>query len=113
LRTEDANFKATVQGCDPDSAKTQILNQEITSKEFRDAIFFKGKDKLKSTGGLSRVDVLNHYAVLREGEEVPRIPLVVKEDIEEVLLPHTMKRFTQYQETPFGHGPRQEKLGMN
>jgi len=113
MRTEDANFKATVQGCDPDSAKTQILNQEITSKEFGDAIFFKGKDKLKSTGGLSRVDVLNHYAVLREGEEVPRIPLVVKEDIEEVLLPHTMKRFTQYQETPFGHGPRQEKLGMN
>ena len=108
---EDAAFKAAVQKCDHESAKSQILNQEISSREFKDAVFFKGKDK--STGGLSRIDVPNVYAVLRPNEAVPRIPLVVKEDIEEALLPNTMLRFTQYQETPFGHGPRQEQLGMN
>jgi ribonuclease HI len=65
-----------------------------------------------SSGGLDRVDVPDSFAVLREGEAIPRIPLVVKEEIEEVLLPHTERRFRQHQETPFGHGSRRESLGL-
>ena len=66
-----------------------------------------------ASSGLDRIDVPNSYAVLRIGEEVPRIPLVVKEEIEEVLLPHTEQRFRQHQETPFGHGHRQQSLGID
>ena len=44
---------------------------------------------------------------------MPRIPLVVKEEIEEVLLPHTEQRFRQHQETPFGSGTRQRNLGID
>ena len=55
----------------------------------------------------------NSDAVLRPGEEVPRIPLVVKEQIEEVLVPHTEQRFRQHRETPFGSGKRQQELGMD
>jgi hypothetical protein len=44
-------------------------------------------------------------------EETPRISLVVKEDIERVLVPHTVQRFRQHNETPFGSGERQVHLG--
>ncbi|WP_317203178.1 hypothetical protein [Janthinobacterium sp.] len=66
-----------------------------------------------TSSGLERIDVPNIYAVLRPGEPIPRIPLVTKEAIEEVLVPHTERRFTQHQETPFGHGYRQRSLGIN
>ena len=48
-----------------------------------------------------------------EREESPILPLVLKEDIENVLVPHTVQRFTQYHETPFGHGTRRDRLGMD
>ena len=37
----------------------------------------------------------------------------MKEEIEDVLVPHTEIRFKQYQETPFGNGEQQEKLGLD
>ena len=46
------------------------------------------------------------FAVLRVGGEVPRVPLVVKEEIKKALLPNTEKRLRQHQETPFGNGVR-------
>ena len=111
MLNEEADLKAVLQHCEPESAKSQILSLEHQSQEYKDVQFFKGSEAV--SGMLSRIDVPDVYAVLREGEETPRIPLVVKEDIEEALLPHTMKRFTQYQETPFGSGERRDRLGMN
>ena len=63
--------------------------------------------------GLERIDIPNSYAVLRCDEIAPRIPLVTKEEIEVVLVPHTERRFTQHQDTPFGHGDRQRLLGID
>ena len=65
-----------------------------------------------NSAGLERIDVPNNDAVLRPHEQIPRIPLVTKEEIEEVLVPHTERRFTQHQETPFGQGYRQRSLGV-
>jgi hypothetical protein len=62
--------------------------------------------KQATSHGLDRIDVPNVNAVICPGEEVPRIPLVTKEEIEEILLPHTEARFRQYQKTPFGQGSR-------
>jgi hypothetical protein len=39
--------------------------------------------------------------------------LVTKEAIEDVLLPHTVKRFRQHKETPFGSGDRSRGLGQD
>jgi hypothetical protein len=69
--------------------------------------------KSATSHGLDRIDVPNANAVLREGEEMPRIPLVTKEEMEDILLPHTEQRFRQYQETPFGKGARRKHLGRN
>jgi hypothetical protein len=73
-----------------------------------DAGFNKG-----ASYGLERINAPNSFAVLRPGEDIPRIPLVVKEQIEEVLVPHTVQRFRQHPETPFGAGVRQKALGMD
>ena len=62
---------------------------------------------------LERIDIPNIYAVLRPDKQVPRISLVVKEEIEQVLVPHTEKRFQQYQETPFGNGVRRTALRLD
>ena len=109
MRLEEANFMATVRSCEPESALKQILNAEQAAREYKEMDILKGP---RSSGGLDRIDVPDSYAVLQPGESVPRIQLVEKEKIEEVLIPHTMQRFTQYQETPFGHGERRERLGM-
>ena len=37
----------------------------------------------------------------------------MKEEIEDVLVPHTEIRFKQYQETPFGNSEGREKLGLD
>ena len=38
---------------------------------------------------------------------------MVKEEIEDVLVAHTEKRFKQYQETPLGKGEWQRALGID
>ncbi len=68
---------------------------------------------MRSWSGLDRVDVPDSFAVLRDGEATPRIPLVTKEEIEEVLVPHTERRFRQHHETPFGTGGRKQRLGKD
>ena len=67
------------------------------------------------SSGVDRIDVPNEFAVLRPNESTPRIPLVVKEEIEEVLVPHTKKRFRQpaADKTPFAVGERSRRLGRN
>jgi hypothetical protein len=48
------------------------------------------------SNGLDRIGVPNDYAVLHDGEEAPRIPLVTKkEDMEDVLLPRDPLRYWQ------------------
>ena len=84
--------------------------REKASNQFRQ---LRRALKTSMASGLVRIDVPNSQAVLRPGEQVPRIPLVTKEEIEEVLVPHTERRFTQHQETPFGHGERQRELGID
>ena len=38
---------------------------------------------------------------------------MVKEEIEAILVPHTINRFRQHEETPFGHGDRKHRLGFD
>ena len=95
---------------DVNAACAAIEAREQLSKQFRllRSIFNPG-----ASYGLDRIDVPNSYAVLKKEEEVPRIPLVVKEQIEEVLVPHTEQRFRQHRETLFGSGQRQKELGRD
>jgi hypothetical protein len=81
------------------AACAAIEAREQSSRQFRQLrqIFQNG-----ASSGLDRIDVPNSYAVLRQKEDTPRIQLVVKEQIEEVLVPHTVRRFRQHTETPFG-----------
>ncbi|WP_288993383.1 hypothetical protein, partial [uncultured Marinobacter sp.] len=91
---ETAKFAATVHKMDPKAAGAAIAARELSSKQFRQ---LRSVMKPSRSTGLDRIDVPNEYAVLREGEDVPRIPLVTKEEMEDVLLPHTEKRFRQQQ----------------
>ena len=107
---ERATFLAASHGMSEGAACAAIEAREKSSKQFRHLrqIFRKG-----ASGVLDRLDVPNSFAVLRQGEEIPRIQLVVKEQIEEVLVPHTVQRFCQHKETPFGDGVRQASLGQD
>ena len=103
-----AKLSASLHNMSDAAAISAIAAREKSAKQFRQlrSIFKKGR-----SSGFDRLDIPDKFAVLREGEEPPRIPLVVKEKIEEVLLPHTEKRFRQHQETPFGNGARKDNLG--
>jgi hypothetical protein len=105
---ERAAFMAETHGMSKKAACAAIAARERSSQQFRHlrSIFNKG-----ASYGLDRIDVPEKFAVLRPGEQVPRIPLVTKEAIEEVLVPHTKQRFRQHRETPFGSGERQRSLG--
>ena len=92
------------------AATASIRSREKSSRQFRQ---LRSILKSSSASGLERIDVPNLQAVLRNGEATPRLQLVTKEEIEEVLVPHTELRFTQHQETPFGHGQRQQQLGID
>ena len=107
---ERAMFMAATHSMTEHSACACIEACEKSSRQFRQlrAVFNPG-----ASYGLDRIDVPNSFAVLRQGEDIPRIPLVVKEEIEEVLVPHTVQRFRQHRETPFGSGIRQTSLGMD
>jgi ribonuclease HI len=107
---ETAKFYATVHNMDTAKAARAIASRELSSKRFRE---LRSVMKPGRSNGLDYLDVPNADAVLREGEEVPRIPLVTKEEMEEALLPHTEKRFRQYQETPFGADVRRKRLGLD
>jgi hypothetical protein len=87
---ERATFLAATQGMSEAAACSAIETRERSSRQFWHlrSIFRQGV-----SSGLDRIDIPNSYAVLRPGEDIPRIPLVVKEDIEEVLIPHTVKMF--------------------
>ncbi len=105
-----AKLASSLHGMTVSAACSAISSREVSSKQFRTLrrIF----DGTKASG-LEKIDIPNNFAVLRPGEPIPRIPLVVKEEIEDVLLPHTERRFQQHCETPFGNGSRQRHLGIN
>ncbi len=107
---ERAAFQAATHSMTEHAACASIEACERSSRQFCQLrnVFNPG-----ASYGLDRIDVPNSFAVLRQGEETPRIPLVVKEQIEDVLVPHTVKRFRQHCETPFGSGLRQQSLGMD
>ena len=105
-----ARLSATLHKMSDEAAVSAIAAREKSSRQFKQlrSIFKSGM-----SSGFDRLDIPDLFAVRREGEETPRIPLVVKEEIEEVLLPHTEKRFRQHQETPFGKGTRKSGLGID
>ena len=107
---ERGKFLAATQGMSEHAACAAIEARERSSRQFWQLrqIFQRG-----ASSGMERIDVPNSYAVLRQGEEIPRSSLVVKEEIEDVLVPHTVKRFCQHTETPFGEGERQKQLGLD
>ena len=80
---------ASVHGMSTSAASAAICAREKASRQFRQL-----QRVLNTTTacGLERIDVPNVYAVLRLDEQVPRISLVVKEEIEQVLVPHIRKR---------------------
>ena len=87
---ERAAFMAETHGMSKKAACAAIAARERSSQQFRHlrSIFNKG-----ASHGLDQIDVPEQFAVLRPGEQIPRIPLVTKEEIEEVLVPHTEQRF--------------------
>ena len=107
---EQAELLAALQDMPDEAARASIVAREKSSKQFRTLrrIFKQGH-----TSGLERLDIPDENAVLRQGEAQPRIRLVTKESIEDALLPHTVRRFRQHKETPFGHGNRSTNLGQN
>lgn len=105
-----AKLASALHGSSEASARRSICARELSSRQFKSLrTLFNGT----AASGLDKIDVPNSYAVLRKDEPIPRISLVVKEEIEEVLLPHTERRFRQHQETPFGQGDRRRRLGLN
>ena len=92
------------------AARAAIAAQEKSSRQFRTlrSIFKQGR-----SNGLKSLNVPDQYAVLRRDEAPPRMRLVTKEAIEVALLPHTVNRFRQHRETPFGHGDRSNGLGQD
>ena len=108
--TDQAHFLAALHGMSDVSARAAIAAREISSRQFRTlrAIFHKGR-----SNGLERLDVPNDFAVLRRDKPQPRVRLITKEGIEGALLPHTVRRFRQHKETPFGYGARSVGLGQD
>ena len=108
-------FSTTQHRCSLSKLRNSCTRKVISSVERSSLQFQQLRKILRTTtsAGLERIDVPNNDAVLRPDEQIPRIPLVTKEEIEEVLVPHTERRFTQHQETPFGHGYRQRSLGVD
>jgi hypothetical protein len=108
--TNQAQFIAALHGMSDVAARAAIASREKSSNQFRTLRqIFKGG----WSSGLERLDVPNQFAVLRQHETVPRIPLVTKEAIEDALIPHTEQRFRQHSETPFGHGKQSAALGQD
>ena len=96
--------------CESSAASRRIEASEKASRQYRTlrSIFRDGQ-----SSGFDRLDIPDSYAVLRKDEPIPRISLVVQEEIEAVLLPHTVRRFQQHKETPFGMGERGRRLGSD
>ena len=108
--TEQGVLLAALQGMSEVAARAAIVSREKSASQFRT---LRGIFKQGRSNGLERLDVPDEYAVLRRGEAQPRIQLVTKEEIEETLLQHTVRRFRQHHETPFGHGERSTGLGQD
>jgi len=112
FKKEEAAFEADRRGVSQPSAISVIQQREQAERNKRqmNPVFKETK-----SSGVDRIDVPNAFAVLRPNEAVPRIPLLVKDEIEEVLVPHTMQRFRQpaTDRTPFAIGERQKRLGRN
>ena len=108
--SEQAELLAALHGMSDVAARAAIAAREKSSRQFRT---LRGIFKQGRSNGLERLDVPDQYAVLRRDEMPPRMQLVTKEAIEEVLLPHTVRRFRQHQETPFGNGDRSKGLGQD
>ena len=95
---------------EPQAAIRRIHASKKASRQFSRLrpIFKEGQ-----SSGFDRLDIPDSTAVLRKGEPVPQISLVVQEEIEEVLLPHTIRRFRQHAETLFGKGERCRRHGRD
>ena len=110
--TETAEFDAARRGTSLPNALAAIKQRETAARNKTQMapVYHEAK-----SSGVDRIDVPNEYAVPRPNEPTPRIPLVRKEEIEEVLVPHTMKRFRQPKadKTPFADGERSRRLGRN
>jgi hypothetical protein len=106
-----AKLAASLHNMSEKATHSAIAWREKTARQFNEARpLLNGVQSM----GMDRLEVLDSFTVLRENEPRPRIPLVLKEEIEEVLLPHTEKRFRQHQETPpFGQGDRRNSLGYD
>ena len=105
-----AKLAASLHNMSEKATRSAIAWREKTARQFNEARpLLNGVQSM----GMDRLKVLDSFAVLRENEPRPRIPLVLKEEIEEVLLPHTEKCFRQHQETPFGQGDRRNSLGYD
>jgi hypothetical protein len=103
-----AKLAALLHNMSEKATRLAIAWREKTTRQFNEAHpLLNGVQSM----GMDRLEVLDSFAVLREKEPHPRIPLVLKEEMEEVLLPHMEKWFRQHQETPFGQGDRRNSLG--
>jgi hypothetical protein len=108
---KQAELLAALHGMSDVAARAAIAAREKSSKQFRT---LRSNFKQGRSNGFESLDVPDHYVVLvRRNEAPPRLQLVTKEAVEEVLLPHTVRRFRQNHETPFGHGNRSNSLGQD
>ena len=107
---ESAKLVAALQNMNDDSSLRAIQQREKSSRQFGRIrqVFQSNK-----ASGFDRLDVPDKYAVLQDKEEIPRLTLVVKEEIEAILVPHTIDRFRQHEETPFGRGERKRRMGYD
>ena len=107
---EVGKFAGILHKWEAQAAIRRIISSETSSRQFRllGSIFGEGQ-----SFGFVRLDVPDTFAVRRQNEPVPWISLVVQKEIEQVLLPHTVRRFRQHSETPFGGGKRGRRLGLD
>jgi hypothetical protein len=98
-----AKLAASLHNMTEKASRSAIAWRERTARQFQ---VLRPLLNGSQSNGMDRLDIPDKFAVLRKNEETPRLPLVIKEEIEDVLLQHTEQRFCQHQETPFGRGAR-------
>ena len=79
---EMANLAGALHSMLETAARAAICSREKASRQFRQ---LRSILNPSVSSGLDRIDVPNAFAVLREGEEAPRIPLVVKSKLKRFL----------------------------
>jgi hypothetical protein len=94
---ETAKFSASLHHMDTNAASAAIAAREGASKHFSQ---LRSVMKPGRSNGLDRIDVPNDYAVSYENEEVPRIPLVTNQELEDALLPPQRNFFGSIKRPP-------------